>query len=649
MGYSNMTKFKVTIKKPIYQAIAETKYEDTFQQVNIPLGSMTVSEFQKLATSEKYSPPAHKTYDELEQIYWRDMTSHHGIYGADVNGSLTDSNLEYWNINKLGSILDFVEKDYNISIDGVNTSYLYFGMYKTSFAWHTEDMDLYSINYLHFGAPKTWYAIPPKFSKKFEDIAKSIFPKTYKICPAFLRHKMTIINPMFLSHLDIPFNKITQEAGHFMITFPYSYHSGFNHGFNCAESTNFADERWIEYGKQASICYCCPDAVKIPMDEFVKRFQPQNYTNWMNGKDHTPHPEHKQPYKRQNSKNLYKKVSFKDRNPELDILNLLENPTIDEEVREELKTSYEVSAEDEVKIMIDEIEAKQSTEDSSEDERPQRRRSKKDFDYDDDWFETKGHEYVNEDGTIRRSSTRKRVPSKKVISNMESDEDSSSSIERPVRKKRATPVKSKTPKTPAEKKVIKIKPETKKQESKFEKDGGLVETIQVEDKKVTVFVCKPSSLPIPKPPKVQPPTTPVIKPNVAPKTSSSNPNSGGFENAFAAFLSAKKDVAEQPTKTVKRPANKSGVGRKPKNAETLSPSKIIDPTNPTATPVEKSNPSELIVVKPTISSISNEYDRVRTEKISIMHPSFQKSIVPSQKISYENGQICVVPSTSIQT
>ena len=36
-----------------------------------------------------------------------------------------------------------------------------------------------------------------------------------------------------------------------MVTFPYGYHAGFNLGFNIAESTNFASERWIEFGKKA--------------------------------------------------------------------------------------------------------------------------------------------------------------------------------------------------------------------------------------------------------------------------------------------------------------------------------------------------------------------------------------------------------------
>jgi hypothetical protein len=47
-----------------------------------------------------------------------------------------------------------------------------------------------------------------------------------------------------------------QREGEFMITFPKGYHWGFNCGLNIAESTNFATERWIEYGKRCSRCFC---------------------------------------------------------------------------------------------------------------------------------------------------------------------------------------------------------------------------------------------------------------------------------------------------------------------------------------------------------------------------------------------------------
>jgi jumonji domain-containing protein 2 len=62
---------------------------------------------------------------------------------------------------------------------------------------------------------------------------------------------MTLISPQVLKKYSIPYNKITQESGEFMITFPYAYHAGYNHGYNCAESTNFALPRWVEFGKRA--------------------------------------------------------------------------------------------------------------------------------------------------------------------------------------------------------------------------------------------------------------------------------------------------------------------------------------------------------------------------------------------------------------
>lgn len=80
-------------------------------------------------------------------------------------------------------------------------------------------------------------------------------------------------------YVSFVFSQITQEAGEIMITFPYGYHAGFNHGFNCAESTNFAAPRWVEYGKRATQCTCSKDMVKISMDTFVKRFQPDRHVS----------------------------------------------------------------------------------------------------------------------------------------------------------------------------------------------------------------------------------------------------------------------------------------------------------------------------------------------------------------------------------
>uniref|UniRef100_A0A8D0YWZ8 Lysine-specific demethylase 4A n=2 Tax=Sus scrofa TaxID=9823 RepID=A0A8D0YWZ8_PIG len=235
----------LVIPAPIQQLV--TGQSGLFTQYNIQKKAMTVREFRKIANSDKYCTPRYSEFEELERKYWKNLTFNPPIYGADVNGTLYEQHVDEWNIGRLRTILDLVEKESGITIEGVNTPYLYFGMWKTSFAWHTEDMDLYSINYLHFGEPKSWYSVPPEHGKRLERLAKGFFPGSAQSCEAFLRHKMTLISPLMLKKYGIPFDKVTQEAGEFMITFPYGYHAGFNHGFNCAESTNFATRRWIEY------------------------------------------------------------------------------------------------------------------------------------------------------------------------------------------------------------------------------------------------------------------------------------------------------------------------------------------------------------------------------------------------------------------
>lgn len=90
--------------------------------------------------------------------------------GLDPGGGLAElyvasQDVSEWNIGRLDTILDTVEHESGVKIKGVNTPYLYFGMWKAAFAWHTEDMDLYSINYLHFGEPKSWYESSLLFHK----------------------------------------------------------------------------------------------------------------------------------------------------------------------------------------------------------------------------------------------------------------------------------------------------------------------------------------------------------------------------------------------------------------------------------------------------------------------------------------------------
>ncbi|XP_075388914.1 lysine-specific demethylase 4D-like [Tenrec ecaudatus] len=234
----------ILIASPVQQVT--TGQTGVFLQYHEKKKSMTVEEYRHLASTDRYRTPTHRDVDDLERTCWKSRLYNSPIYGAGVCGSLFDH-----------------------------------------LTWHTEDMDLYSINYLHFGEPKTWYAVPPEHGARLERLARELFPGSSSGCANFLRHKVALIPPRVLRENGIPVGRITQGAGEFMVTFPYGYHAGFNHGFNCAESINFATLRWVNYGKAASQCSCGEARVTFPMDAFVRILQPGRYELWKQGRDRT--------------------------------------------------------------------------------------------------------------------------------------------------------------------------------------------------------------------------------------------------------------------------------------------------------------------------------------------------------------------------
>jgi len=136
-------------------------------------------------------------------------------------------------------------------------------------------MDLASVNYLHFGAPKSWYCVPPAHRARFERLMEGLLPDLFRACPEFMRHKELLVSPALLLQHSIPVVRVVQRPGEFVINYPGAYHSGFNHGYNCAESTNFATRAWIGVGVGAGVCTCHADSVAIQMSLFLDEAQPK--------------------------------------------------------------------------------------------------------------------------------------------------------------------------------------------------------------------------------------------------------------------------------------------------------------------------------------------------------------------------------------
>lgn len=160
-----------------------------------------------------------------------------------------------WNLNNLSHLDKSVLSHMNVEISGMKVPWAYVGMCFSCFCWHVEDHWSYSINYLHWGEPKTWYGVSGVDAEKFEKVMKSQASELFDRSPDLLHHLVTIMNPYTLRDAGVPIYRIDQREGEFVVTFPRAYHAGFNQGFNFAEAVNFTPADWIPMGRMAVESY----------------------------------------------------------------------------------------------------------------------------------------------------------------------------------------------------------------------------------------------------------------------------------------------------------------------------------------------------------------------------------------------------------
>ncbi|XP_003380411.1 putative ARID/BRIGHT DNA binding domain protein [Trichinella spiralis] len=226
------------------------------------------------------------TSQMLETEFWRIVSSSSEDvivkYGADLSSAVIGSGFltmddkcnskndekiakSPWNLNNIpylpGSVLSYVDG----KISGVKVPWVYIGMCFSTFCWHTEDHWSYSINYLHWGDLKTWYGVPGSDAELLEQTIQTVAPELFHKQPDLMHQLVTLIDPLLLRKHGVHVNcilkkymyifvwylvifkvySIHQSPGEFVLTFPRSYHAGFNHGFNCAEAVNICPSDWV--------------------------------------------------------------------------------------------------------------------------------------------------------------------------------------------------------------------------------------------------------------------------------------------------------------------------------------------------------------------------------------------------------------------
>ncbi|XP_010505547.1 PREDICTED: probable inactive lysine-specific demethylase JMJ19 [Camelina sativa] len=256
------------------------------------LEELTVADVEK-----EYRQLVESPLVEIGVLYGNDIDT--STFGSGFPLSEPSESCKYstsgWNLNNTpklpGSLLSLED------CESICVPRLSVGMCLSSQFWKSEKERLYSLCYLHEGAPRVWYSVAGCHQSKFQATMKNLIPEMSGEQPKKSFDPVMIMSPYQLSMEGIPVTRCVQNPGQYVILFPGSYYSAFDCGFNCLEKANFAPLDWLPHGniavrlneeksKKSLISYdklllsASREAVKYLKEYALSKKNPACYARW---------------------------------------------------------------------------------------------------------------------------------------------------------------------------------------------------------------------------------------------------------------------------------------------------------------------------------------------------------------------------------
>lgn len=194
-------------------------YLQYYEEVQI---KFTPKEFFK--ASQKYIPPDERNnvdvlnpitditvedLNQFERCLYKNLTKHKQLYGSSFNQTLFSPEQKTMNLNEIVKLnpISLAHKE----SPGITKPMLIYATFRSTFIMHTENHNLAAINYLHWGAPKVWFAMPNTYYSQILELLKKLYADCNdhrKDCANWPAHKVCFLHSSILDKNKIPYTRV---------------------------------------------------------------------------------------------------------------------------------------------------------------------------------------------------------------------------------------------------------------------------------------------------------------------------------------------------------------------------------------------------------------------------------------------------------